>query len=98
MGNVFYNNADVPLTSSLLKMVIKRAWTGKDGNVTQPSLVHAMEGLSPFLMLDMSENKVAQLNDKEDLIASASNVSVADLRGHQKHKRSPCPLTPKIFS
>ena len=97
MGNVFYDDADVPLTSSLLKMVIKRAWTGKDGNVTRPSLVHAMEGLSPFLMLDMTEDEVAQLNDEEDLIASASSVSVADLRGHRKQKKISVPAEPEDF-
>ena len=97
MGNVFYDDADVPLTSSLLKMVIKRAWTGKDGNVTRPSLVHAMEGLSPFLMLDMSEDEVAQLNDEEDLIASASNVSVADLRSQRKQKQISVPVEPEAF-
>ena len=97
MGNVFYEDADVPLTSSLLKMVIKRAWTGKDGNITRPSLVHAMDGLSPFLMLDISEDEVAQLNDEEDLLASASNVSVADLRGHRSHRKISVPNDPEDF-
>ena len=52
MANAFYDDADVPLTSPLLNMIMKRAWTEKDGNVTRPSLLHAMEGLSPFRMLN----------------------------------------------
>ena len=36
MSNILYDDADVPLTAPLLKMIIKRAWTGKDGNVNRP--------------------------------------------------------------
>ena len=61
-------------------MILKRAWAGKDGNIVRPSLVNAMEGLSPFAMLDLDEDEVASLNNKEDLIQSASLVSVKDLR------------------
>ena len=59
MLNTFYDDADVPLTSPLLNMIIKRAWTRKKGNINRPSLIHAMEGLSPFTMLDLSEDEVA---------------------------------------
>ena len=59
----FYDNAEVSITSLLLKMVMKRTWTGKDGNVTRLSMLHAMDELSPLLMLDVSEDEVAQLND-----------------------------------
>lgn len=87
MTNFFYEDADVPLTSPLLKMIMKRAWCGKDGNVTRPSLLHAMDGLSPFTMLDLNEDEVAMLNSEEDLITSASLVSVADLRLQRKKSK-----------
>ena len=48
MENIYYEDADVPLTAPLLKMIMKRSCTGRDGNLTHPSLVHATEGLSPF--------------------------------------------------
>ena len=50
MNHSYYDDAEVPLTESFLKVVQRRAWFGKDGNVSRPSLLHAMEGLSPFLM------------------------------------------------
>uniref|UniRef100_A0A7S2R2L1 Uncharacterized protein n=1 Tax=Eucampia antarctica TaxID=49252 RepID=A0A7S2R2L1_9STRA len=56
MANVYYDDADVPMTAQMLKMIMKRAWTGKDGNINRPSLVHAMDGLSPFTMLDPNED------------------------------------------
>ena len=60
-------------------MVMKYALTGKDGIVMRPSMIHVMNGMSPFLVLGMCKDKVAQLNDKEDLSLSASMVIVADL-------------------
>ena len=92
MSNWFYDDADVPLTSPLLNMIIKRAWTWKDVNINRPSLLYAMEGFSTFTMLDLSEDEVALLNNEYDLITSASLVSVADLRQQQKQKKSAFPL------
>ena len=84
MSNTFYDDAGIPLTAPLLKMIIKRAWTRKDGNMNRPSLLHAMDGLSPFTMLDLSEDEVAMLNNEDDLITSAYLVSVDDLRKQRK--------------
>ena len=56
MSNAFYDDTEVPLTTPLLNMIIKRAWTGKDVNINRPSLLHAMEGFSKFTMLDCSED------------------------------------------
>ena len=93
----YYEDAEVPLTEPLLKMVLKRAWVGKDGNVTRPSLLHAMEGLSPFMMLDLSEDEVAVINDEADLIQRASLVSVQDLRGLKRHMQISVPVAAEEF-
>ena len=85
MESKLYDDADGPLTAPLLKMIIKRAWTRKDGNMNRPSLLHAMDGLSHFTMLYLSEDEVAMLNNEDDLITSASLVSVDDIRKQQKN-------------
>ena len=92
MTIVYYDDADVPLTAPLLKMIMKRSWTGRDGNVTRPLIVQAMEGMSPFTILDLDGDQVALLNDKEDLINSASLVSVNDLRAQQKKMKISVPF------
>ena len=51
MSNEFYDDAEVPLTANILKMALKRSWTGKDGNIMRPSLINAIEGLSPFAIV-----------------------------------------------
>ena len=66
-------------------MTIKRTWTGKDRNMNRPSLLHDMYGLSPFTMLDLSEDEVAMMNNEDYLITSASLVSVDDLRKQRKN-------------
>ena len=87
MSNTFYDDAGVPLTAPLLNMIIKRAWTGKDVNINRPSLLHDMERLSPFTMLYLREDEVALLNNEDDLITSASLVSIADLRQQCKYQK-----------
>ena len=85
MEHTYYKDTDVPLTHNLLKTILKRAWTGKDSNVMRPSFVHAIEGLSPFLMLDLNEDQVATLHSENNLLALATIVSVEDLQSHQKN-------------
>ena len=52
--------------------------------MNRPSLLHDMYGLSPFTMLDLSEDEVAMMNNEDYLITSASLVSVDDLRKQRK--------------
>ena len=88
MSKCFYDDTDIPRNSPLLNMIITRYWTGKDGNINKPSLLHAMEGLSPFTMLDLRKYEVALLNTEDDLITSASLARVADQRQRKKTTKS----------
>lgn len=91
MNNTQYDDAEVPLTSVLLKMALKRNWAGKDGNIKRPSLIHAADGLSPFLVIDLDEDEVANINDESEALAQASNITVADI---QKLKKKFVPKVP----
>ena len=97
MTHVYYDDADIPLTTALLKGIRKRAWAGKDGNITRPSLVNAMDGLSPFTMMDMDEDVVAAYNDEDALLDAASLVSVADLRAMRKKFKAVVPAEAEDF-
>ena len=87
--NNFIEDADVPMISQLLKMIMKRSWTGKDGNINCPPLVHTMYGLSPFTMLDLNEDEMELLNDEKYLLNAYSLVSAEDLR-LQRRKLNIC--------
>ena len=97
MNNCYYDDADIPMTATLLKMIRKRAWCGTDGNISRPSLVNAMEGLSPFAMQDMDEDAVAHFNDENALLDSASLVSVADIRALRKKVKLSVPTEAEEF-
>jgi len=71
----YYDDAEAPLLVSLLKMIDKRSWAGKDGDVSRSSLINAVDGLSPFLMIDFSEDEIAELNDLDYSMLTASHVT-----------------------
>ena len=91
MNNAFYDDADVPITRPLLKMVLKRDWTGKDGNITRPSMANSGEGLSIFAMLDMDEDEVAQINEADDAINRASLLTFQDLQKLKNARKAKVP-------
>jgi hypothetical protein len=97
MDNEFYDDAEVPLTATLLKMVAKRNWAGKDGNIKRPSILHAAEGLSPFMVLDFSEDEVAALNDADENIGQASHVTPGDIKALKSKFKPKVPDTSEKF-
>ena len=78
MTHEFYEDAEVPLTNALLKMIVKRQWAGT-GNHRRPTVATALEGLSIFAMMDIEDDEVAQLNILEDALDTAKVTTVDDL-------------------
>ena len=97
MDNFRYDDAEVPLTHSVLKMVCKRNWTRKEGNVNRPSYVNANEGLSPFILLDLSEDEVAVINDEDDAFGTASHITVAQIKAIKTRSKATVPATQEKF-
>ena len=84
MANTFFEYAYGPMTSQPLKMIMKRSWTGTDENINCLSLVHDIDGLSPFTMLDLNEDEVALINDEQNLLNTDSLVRLEDLKLPQR--------------
>ena len=79
-----FNDAEIIITTALLKMaLVKRAWIGKDSNITRPLLLYANEGLSPFGCLDLNEDKVAAINQHEEALSRATSVSISNIKLHK---------------
>ena len=49
-----YNDAEVPLSAPLLNMDIEQNWVGKYSNITHSLIANATDGISPFLVLDLT--------------------------------------------
>ena len=71
-----YEDAEVPLYPSLVKMILTRKWTGNDLG-RRPAYIHAAAGLSP---LDLSEEDVALMQQDYDDLTNASSVSPSEYR------------------
>lgn len=78
----FYPDVDVPLTTPVLEMILKRAWSGKDGATA--TYTNAAEGLSPFMCMDLDDEQVAQVNAASDALHLASHISVEDIKKSKK--------------
>jgi hypothetical protein len=96
-NNQVYEDSEVPLTSTLLKMASKRNWTGKEGNINRPSFINATDGLSPFMLLDLTEDEVADINNEDDVLTRASVVTVNDLKAVKKRIQASIPTTSEKF-
>jgi hypothetical protein len=74
-----FEDAEVPLYPTLLKMILSRDWTGQDV-AKRPALATAAKGLSPFAMMEFSEDEVAFMQQEYDDLKHASSVSASDLK------------------
>jgi hypothetical protein len=98
MSHTRYEDAEIPLTAPLLKMALKRNWTGKDGNIKRPSLLHAADGISPFLVLDLDEDEVATINEDAEAMQSASYITFEDIKSFKKKIQAKVPETAEDFA
>ena len=92
-----YDDAEIPITSTLLKNINKRNWLGKDGNIKRPSLINACEGISPFVVLDLDEDEVAKINETEDALTRASTVTIQDITNLKKKQTPKIPASAEDF-
>ena len=95
--NTIYDDAEVPLTSQLVKMISKRSWCGKESNTRRPSILNATEGLSPFIVSDLDEDEVAKLNFDADAITTASHTTVEDILKLRNKAKVKIPETAEKF-
>ena len=78
MNTTHYDDVEVTLSDPLLRMAIKRNWVSKDRKITRPLLANTTEVLSPFLVLDQTEDQVASINEDDDTLTRASYVTLQD--------------------
>lgn len=85
-----FEDAEVPLYPALLKMILKRDWTGQDVG-KRAALAHAAKGLSPFAMVDLTEDDVAYMQQEDDDLKYATTVSASELKAARKNLAAKVP-------
>jgi len=85
-----FEDTEVPLYLSLLNMILKRDWTGQDVG-KRAALAHVAKGLSPFAMVDLSEDDVACMQQEADDLRSATTITASDLKAARKNVAAKVP-------
>ena len=84
-------DAEVPLYPALLKTIRTRNWTAQDLG-KRAALVNAASGLSPFAMVDLTEDDIAEMTQASTDLANATSVSILD---HKAARAKITAATPK---
>ena len=77
--NFVIDDAEVPLYPCSHKNNHERDWTGSDLG-KRAALVNAAKGLSPFAMVDLTEEDVAEMTQDFEDLKNATAVSTADYK------------------
>jgi len=78
-----FEDTEVPLNPSLLKMILKRDWTGQDVG-KRAALAHTAKGLSQFAMVDLTEDDVACMQQEADDLRSTTTITASELKAARK--------------
>jgi len=78
-----FEDAEVPLYPSLLRMILKRDWTGQDVG-KRATLAHNARGLSPFKMVDLTEDDVTYMQQEDNDLKYATTVLASELKAGRK--------------
>ena len=65
MSTKHYYDTKLPLSAPLLKMIINQKWVGKYSNITRLYLVNTTDGIYQYLVLDLTEDQVASINEDD---------------------------------
>ncbi len=75
LSKLYYQDAEVPVTSFLLAVIRERSWTGGEVMCT---MANCMKGLSIFAMKDISDEAVSRMNEEEEARDKATHTSPKD--------------------
>lgn len=87
---------EVQLYSELSKCIVDRDWTGGEQS-TRPTLENAAKGISPFAMLDITDEEVAIMTQDQFDIDTATTVTVSDVKKSKSKIKAVVPSTSEKF-
>lgn len=91
-----FKDVETPLYVELAKMIIKRDWSGQDFS-QRPTMENAAKGLSPFAMIDFTDEEVAMMTQQDRDLEIATSVTVEELRKSKSKIRAVVPDSAEDF-
>ena len=95
-ASYFYDDAEVPMYPALAKMILKRDWTAGDIG-KRAAYVNATKGLSPFAMMDLTEEDVALMREDFEDMAAATTLTAADYKAARSKIKAVVPESAEDF-
>ena len=74
-----FEDAEIPVYPELKKMILKRNWVGGEAG-GNPKYAYACYGLTPFAMLDLTEDQIATMELDQHFLRESSNVTPQDIK------------------
>ncbi len=87
---------EVQLYSELSKCIVDRDWTEGEQS-TCPTLENTAKGISPFAMLNITDEEVAIITQDQFDIDTASTVTVSDVKKSKSKVKAVVPTTSEKF-
>lgn len=85
-----FEDHKITVHPELRATVRKRTWTGNEAGAV-PQYPQACYGITPFAMLDLTQDEVAILEYDHQIEASATTLTVNDLKGTKKKLKATVP-------
>lgn len=78
-GNSRFEDVDIPIYPELKKMILERNWVGGEAGGS-PKYAYACYGISPFAMLDLSEDQIADMEFTAAYLHASSSIAPSDIK------------------
>lgn len=85
-----FEDQRITIYPELRNMIRKRAWTGNEAGAI-PQFAQACYGLTPFAMLDLTLEEVANMEHDHQLENTATTITFSDLKGAKKKMKASIP-------
>ena len=82
-GTLRFEDAEIAVYPELKKVILKRNWVGGEAGGS-PKFAYACYGLTPFAMLDLTEDQISQMEFDQQFLTDSSTVTPSDLRASKQ--------------
>ena len=89
-------DAEVPLYPALIKTIIKKDWTASDLG-KQAALVDSAKGLSPFALINLTDEDVALMVEDDEDLYKVTVVLAAEVKAARAKVKAKTPATAEEF-
>ena len=74
-----FEDDDIPIYPALKKMILERNWVGGEAG-GKPKLAYACHGITPFAMLDLTDDQIADMEFTQAYLSASSSTTPADIK------------------